>query len=102
LIYLEKGGYLMGNAFTGIAKQNAAAKRPLIGICANYSTDDKPGIITGLGLPGQEWQLLADDYVKSIERAGGIPIIIPITEDFSFHGNTRSFRRIVIYGRFRY
>lgn len=73
----------MRNAFTGITKVNAAANRPLIGICANYSTDDKPGIITGLGLPGQEWQLLADDYVKCIERAGGIPIIIPITEDFS-------------------
>ncbi|MDQ0338033.1 putative glutamine amidotransferase [Caldalkalibacillus uzonensis] len=54
--------------------------KPIIGICANYSKDEKLGLITGLGLPGQEWQLLADDYIKAIERAGGSPIILPITK----------------------
>lgn len=65
-----------------IIKKEADSMKPIIGICANYTSDDQPGLITGLGLPQQEWQLLADDYIKAIERAGGIPIIIPITEDF--------------------
>ena len=54
--------------------------KPLIGICANYSTNDTVGFITELGLQGQEWQLLANDYIAAIERAGGIPVILPITE----------------------
>lgn len=54
--------------------------KPLIGICANYSNDDNVGITSNLGAPGQEWQLLADDYIKSIERSGGIPVILPVTE----------------------
>lgn len=54
--------------------------RPIIGICANYSTDDRVGVNSGLGLPGQEWQVLADDYIKAVERAGGIPLILPVTE----------------------
>ncbi|TWT14551.1 gamma-glutamyl-gamma-aminobutyrate hydrolase family protein [Planomicrobium sp. CPCC 101079] len=55
--------------------------KPLIGICANYSADSAPGVVTGLGAMGQEWQLLSADYVYSIERAGGIPIILPVTEN---------------------
>ena len=55
--------------------------KPLIGICANYSSDSTVGTQTKLGLPGQEWQLLADDYILSIERAGGIPVILPVTEN---------------------
>ncbi|MGI2328927.1 gamma-glutamyl-gamma-aminobutyrate hydrolase family protein [Planococcus sp. YIM B11945] len=54
--------------------------KPLIGICANYSSESSAGLKTGLGLPGQEWQLLSDDYILSIERAGGIPVILPVTE----------------------
>lgn len=56
--------------------------KPIIGICANYATDDKIGIITELGFPKQEWQLLANDYIKAIELAGGSPLIIPVVEDF--------------------
>ncbi|MFD1781662.1 gamma-glutamyl-gamma-aminobutyrate hydrolase family protein [Fredinandcohnia salidurans] len=55
--------------------------KPVIGICANFTADDTVGVKSGLGLPGQEWQVLADDYVKAIERAGGTPIILPITSD---------------------
>lgn len=53
--------------------------KPIIGICANYSTDDQIGVKGGLGMPGQEWQVLADDYIKAIERAGGTPVVLPIT-----------------------
>ncbi len=58
-------------------------KKPLIGICANYSSSDAAGLTTYLGVAGQEWQLLADDYIKAIERAGGVPIILPVTEELS-------------------
>lgn len=55
--------------------------KPLIGICANYLSNDTAGLEAGIGAKHQEWQLLADDYIVAIERAGGIPVILPITED---------------------
>lgn len=55
--------------------------KPLIGICTNQSSNDSIGTITKLGLTGQDWQLLASDYVRAVERAGGCPVIIPIVED---------------------
>jgi len=51
-----------------------------IGITVNYSTNDRVGTITKLGGPGQEWQLIANDYIKAVEMAGGLPILIPIYE----------------------
>lgn len=53
--------------------------KPLIGITCNYSKKDL-GEVTGVGITGQEWILIATDYVKSIERAGGIPLLIPFTD----------------------
>lgn len=55
--------------------------KPLIGICANYSFDEDVGLSTGLGMNGQTWQMLADDYVHAIESAGGIPVILPLLSD---------------------
>ena len=55
--------------------------KPLIGICANYLSDDSAGLAAGIGAKYQEWQLLADDYIVAIERAGGVPVILPITRD---------------------
>jgi len=55
--------------------------KPLIGVCANYLTDDSAGLAAGIGAKYQEWQLLADDYIVAIERAGGVPVILPITQD---------------------
>lgn len=55
--------------------------KPLIGICANYLSDDTAALEAGIGAKNQEWQLLADDYIVAIERAGGIPVILPITEN---------------------
>ncbi|TQR21316.1 gamma-glutamyl-gamma-aminobutyrate hydrolase family protein [Psychrobacillus vulpis] len=55
--------------------------KPLIGICANYLSNDAAGMQAGIGAKYQEWQLLADDYIVAIERAGGVPVILPITED---------------------
>jgi len=57
--------------------------KPLIGITSNTADDDRIGLITRQGAKKQEWQLLADDYIKSVERAGGIPLIIPVVKKLS-------------------
>mgnify|MGYP006423287055 CR=1 FL=1 len=53
-------------------------RTPIIGISANYTSDDQIGLRTELGFAGQQWQLVADDYVHVVERAGGVPVILPI------------------------
>jgi len=55
--------------------------RPVIGITCNYSFDNASHFAAGIAARGQEWQLLADDYVSAIERAGAIPVIIPFYQD---------------------
>lgn len=55
--------------------------KPIIGICTNYSTNDEIGIITDLGMRKQDWDLIAHDYVRAVELAGGAPLIIPVVED---------------------
>lgn len=57
-------------------------KKPIIGITSNFTTKDEVGKITHLGASLQQWQLLADDYIKAIELAGGVPMILPIVENF--------------------
>lgn len=55
--------------------------KPIIGLCSNYSYDDIVGITAKLGANLQEWQLLADDYIQAVEKAGGLPIIIPVCKN---------------------
>lgn len=57
-------------------------RKPLIGITCNYETRDKIGIITEMGVKKQKWQFLADNYINAIERAGGIPVMLPVYEKF--------------------
>lgn len=57
-------------------------KKPLIGITCNFERNDEIGIMTDMGVKLQKWQFLADNYINAVERAGGIPIILPICEDF--------------------
>jgi putative glutamine amidotransferase len=52
--------------------------KPIIGITANYMYDGSSEYAEGIGAPNQEWQLLADDYITSVMRAGGIPVILPL------------------------
>ncbi|OEY66101.1 gamma-glutamyl-gamma-aminobutyrate hydrolase family protein [Marinobacter sp. X15-166B] len=54
--------------------------KPLIGVLSDFSEDDQIGLSTKLGFRGQEWQLLASDYVRAIEYSGGIPVIIPVLQ----------------------
>jgi len=55
--------------------------KPIIGVCVNHSYNENAGLSTSLGMNGQSWQMIADDYICAIEKAGGIPMIIPIIED---------------------
>lgn len=57
--------------------------KPLIGITCNFSHDDEPGIHTHYGLPEQKWHMLADEYIRAIENAGGIPVMLPIYQSES-------------------
>ncbi len=57
--------------------------KPLIGITCNFSHDDEPGIYTHYGLPEQKWHMLADEYIRAIENAGGIPVMMPIYQNES-------------------
>lgn len=63
--------------------------KPLIGVLANYSDDERIGTDRAIGAKGQDWQVLANDYIKSIEKAGGCPVILPIVDDY------RSLLRII-------
>jgi putative glutamine amidotransferase len=58
--------------------------KPVIVLTTN-NTSKSVQIEDLIGLPGQEWHLVADDYVREIEEAGGIPLLLPvyrINEDF--------------------
>lgn len=56
-------------------------KKPIIGITANFTSNDEVGKLAHLGASLQQWQMLADDYISAIELSGGIPVILPIVED---------------------
>lgn len=57
-------------------------RKPLIGITCNFETRDKIGIITEMGVKKQKWQFLADNYINAVERAGGVPVMLPVFEKF--------------------
>ncbi|MCD8053442.1 MAG: gamma-glutamyl-gamma-aminobutyrate hydrolase family protein [Lachnospiraceae bacterium] len=57
--------------------------KPVIGITANYMFDGSAEFAEGIGAAEQEWQKLADDYITSVQRAGGIPIILPVLRNDS-------------------
>ena len=52
---------------------------PLIGITANY--DICTDVAGRFHVAGQNSVYVADDYIKSVRRAGGIPVVLPILED---------------------
>lgn len=52
--------------------------RPIIAITCNYTCDGSGPFREGIGAREQEWQLLADDYISSVVRAGGLPLLLPV------------------------
>lgn len=52
--------------------------KPVIGITCNYDIKDEVGLVSHMGIAGQKWHFIADNYIDCVERAGGIPVLIPI------------------------
>ena len=55
--------------------------KPLIGVTCNYMEAIPATVEEGIAAPGQDWHLLAADYVRSVERAGGAALLLPMTAD---------------------
>lgn len=55
--------------------------KPIIGISINSLREISQKDVGEIGAKGQDWQLLASDYIRAVERNGGIPIIIPNLEN---------------------
>ena len=56
--------------------------KPLIGITCKYSYDGNFAVEHGIGVQGQQWHLLAHDYVHAVELVGGIPVLLPVYDDY--------------------
>lgn len=56
-------------------------KKPLIGITCNSLHNDSFAYDRGLAAKDQDFHLLADDYVRAVHLAGGIPVLIPVLDD---------------------
>ena len=52
--------------------------KPLTGITCNYDPKDEIGTISHMGQPEQQWMFLAEDYIASVEMAGGMPVILAV------------------------
>ena len=51
---------------------------PIIGITVNFRNDGEMEYSRRLGYPEQKWQALADDYIRAVLRAGGVPVMVPV------------------------
>lgn len=51
--------------------------KAIIGISVNSLRELSQKDVGEIGAEGQDWQLLASDYIRAIERNGGLPILIP-------------------------
>lgn len=51
--------------------------KKIIGISVNSLRELSQKDVGQIGAEGQDWQLVAADYVRAIERNGGLPILIP-------------------------
>ena len=55
--------------------------KPLIGIMVNYDYREDVGKISDQGMEGQDWHFIAGDYMYAIEKAGGVPVLLPCYMD---------------------
>ena len=53
----------------------------LIGITCNYLAEVPDAFHAGIGAKEQAWQLIAQDYLDAVWKAGGIPVLIPIDKE---------------------
>lgn len=50
----------------------------LIGITCNYMKHCSSAFEAGIGAADQDWQLIAQDYLNAIWRAGAVPVLLPV------------------------
>lgn len=53
-------------------------KRPVVGITCNYDYRDAVGMVSGMGITGQDWNFVSGDYIYALETAGALPVMLPI------------------------
>lgn len=51
--------------------------KAIIGISINSLRELSQNDVGQIGVEGQDWQLVAADYIRAVERNGGVPILIP-------------------------
>lgn len=51
--------------------------KAIIGISINSLRELSQNDVGQIGVEGQDWQLVAADYIRAVERNGGLPILIP-------------------------
>ncbi len=56
-------------------------KTPIIGITCNTLDLIPQTLDEGIAAPGQDWQLIASDYVRIVKKAGAVAVLLPITTD---------------------
>lgn len=52
-----------------------------IGITCNYLNPLPSAFEAGIGAKEQAWQLIAQDYLEAVWRAGAVPVLIPVDEN---------------------
>ena len=57
-------------------------RKPVIGITCNFMPDIPDTVRAGIAAPGQTWELIAEDYVQAVEKADGIPVLLPVHAHF--------------------
>ena len=53
----------------------------LIGITCNYVSLCPSAFEAGIGAEDQDWQLIAQDYLNAVWRAGAVPVLLPVDGD---------------------
>lgn len=61
--------------------------RPVIGITSDYTADPQVGIVPLIGTLEQDWVMVARDYTRAVELAGGLPLVIPVVDDEQILGD---------------
>ena len=53
--------------------------RPIIGMTCNYMSKVDSAVEEGIADAMQDFHLLAADYTRAVEKAGGVPLLLPIS-----------------------
>jgi len=55
--------------------------KPKIGITCSYIGPQPTPLASGVGLRGQDWQACSNDFTVAVQRAGGIPLLLPVINE---------------------